>query len=246
MVSTRSAQPGRSRQLRFLLAAGGLLGLSASAAGVGFYLAFVRDLPNIESIEDYRPPVASIVLDREGRRIGEFFFERRRLIPLTEVPQHVVRSFVAAEDSAFFEHSGIDYLSILRAAWANLRAGGEIVQGASTITQQTVKGLLLSPERKFRRKVREIILARDIEQRLTKQEILFLYLNQIYFGHGAYGIKEAARSYFDKQVDELSVSESAQLAGLPKAPSSYSPHRHPQLAEQRRRISAASGWATGA
>jgi penicillin-binding protein 1A len=232
MVSSGSV---RSRLLRLLLGVAGLLGVAAIAAGVAFYLAFVRDLPDIESVEDYQPPLASLVLDRDGNRIGEFFFERRRLIPLAEVPQHVVRAFVAAEDSAFFEHAGIDYPSILRAAWANLRAGGEIVQGASTITQQMVKGLLLSPERKFRRKMKEILLARDIEQRLTKQEILYLYLNQIYFGHGAYGLREAARIYFGKDVGELTVSESAQLAGLPKAPTSYSPHRNPDLAEKRRR-----------
>ena len=232
MVSSSS---GRSRWMRWLIGAGALFGVLGIAAMVGFYLAFVRDLPDIDSVEDYQPPLASLVLDRDGRRIGEFYNERRRLVPLTEVPQHVVRAFVAAEDSAFFEHAGIDYPSILRAAWANFRAGGEIVQGASTITQQMVKGLLLSPERKLRRKVREIILARDIEQRLTKQEILYLYLNQIYFGHGAYGIREAARTYFGKEVGELSVSESAQLAGLPKAPSNYSPRLKPERAEQRRR-----------
>ena len=228
-----SRRPGRSRLLRVALIAGGLLGLGALGAVVAFYLAFVRDLPDIERVEDYQPPLASILLDRNGNRVGEFFAERRRLLPLTEVPQHVVRAFIAAEDSHFFEHSGIDYPSILRAAWANLRAG-EVVEGASTITQQTVKGLLLSPERKFRRKVREIILARNLEQRLTKQEILYLYLNQIYFGSGAYGIAEAARSYYGKEVVDLSVGEAAQLAGLPKAPSTYSPRRNPEQAERRR------------
>ena len=142
---------------------------------------------------------------------------------------------MAGEDSSFFEHAGIDYRSILRAAWVNLRAGGEIKQGASTITQQMVKGLLLSPERKFRRKIREMILAQRIEKRFSKQEILYLYLNQIYFGHGAYGIREAARTYFDKDTLELSVSESALLAGLPKAPSRYSPFQSPEEAEERRR-----------
>jgi penicillin-binding protein 1A len=230
----RSRRSGRSRLLRLLLVVGGLLGVGAVAAGVAFYLAFVRDLPDIDSVEDYRPPLASVVLDRHGERVGAFFHERRRLIPLTEVPQHVVRAFIAAEDSHFYEHSGIDYASILRAAWANLRAG-EVVEGASTITQQTVKGLLLSPERKFRRKIREVILARNLEQQLTKQEILYLYLNQIYFGSGAYGLREAARSYYGKEVADLTVGEAAQLAGLPKAPTSYSPRRNPERAERRRR-----------
>ena len=147
----------------------------------------------------------------------------------------MVRAFVAGEDSTFFVHSGIDFMSILRAAWVNLRAGGEIKQGGSTITQQMVKGLLLSPERRFRRKIREMILARDIEKRFTKQEILYLYLNQIYFGHGAYGIGEATRTYFGKDVADLTISEGALLAGLPKAPSRYSPRANPEQAEQRRR-----------
>ena len=153
---------------------------------------------------------------------------------LYEVITHLIQAFVAGEDSSFFEHSGIDYTSILRAAWVNLRAGGEIKQGASTITQQMVKGLLLTPERKLKRKIREMILARRIEKRFSKQEILYLYLNQIYFGHGAYGIREAADTYFGKDTSDLSVSESALLAGLPKAPSRYSPFQNPDEAEARR------------
>jgi penicillin-binding protein 1A len=225
----------RLRGLRLLLAAGGIVAAGALVGWLGFYLAFVRDLPDLRSVSDYRPPLASRVHDRDGQLIGEFFTERRRLTPLSDVPTHVVDAFVAGEDSAFFEHTGIDPASILRAAWVNLRAGGEFVQGGSTITQQMVKGLLLSPERKLRRKVREMILARRIEERFSKQEILYLYLNQIYFGHGAYGIGQAAHAYFGKDVRELSVSEGAQLAGLPKAPSRYSPYASPDQAERRRR-----------
>ncbi|MCP5066344.1 MAG: PBP1A family penicillin-binding protein, partial [bacterium] len=143
-------------------------------------------------------------------------------------------AFVAGEDSSFFEHKGLDYPSILRAAWVNLRAGGAIKQGASTITQQMVKGLLLSPERRYRRKIREMILARQIEERFSKDEILYLYLNQIYFGAGAYGVGEAARTYFGKQIDEIDASEAAMLAGLPKAPGRNSPYLNPERAEQRR------------
>jgi penicillin-binding protein 1A len=225
----------RLRGLGLLLAAGGLAAAGALVGWLGFYLAFVRDLPDLRSVSDYRPPLASRVYDRNGQLIGEFFTERRRLTPLSDVPSHVVDAFVAGEDSAFFEHTGIDPESILRAAWVNLRAGGEFVQGGSTITQQMVKGLLLSPERKLRRKVREMILARRIEERFSKQEILYLYLNQIYFGHGAYGIGEAAQIYFGKDIGEISVSEGAQLAGLPKAPSRYSPYANPEQAERRRR-----------
>ncbi len=215
----------------------GLAPFLAFAAGAGVlavYLSFFMSLPDLRRIEDYRPPVTSRVLDREGRLIGEFFVERRQVVPLEEIPRHAQLAFVAAEDSAFFEHAGIDYVSILRAAWVDLTAG-QIKQGASTITMQLVKQLLLSPERHFRRKIREMILARRIEQHFSKQEILFLYLNHIYFGHGAHGIAEAAYSYFGKEVSELTLSESALLAGLPQRPSSYSPFRNPEAAEKRRR-----------
>ena len=224
----------RSRGMKILVVLAGLLCATGVGAGVVFYLTFVRDLPDLRSVEDYRPPVTSRVLDRDGTPIGTFFEQRRTLASLEEIPERVVQAFVASEDSSFFEHGGIDYQSILRAAWVNLRAGGEIKQGASTITQQMVKGLLLSPERKFRRKIREMVLARRIEQQFTKQEILYLYLNQIYFGHGAYGVSEAARTYFGKEIEDVTVSESALLAGLPKAPSRYSPFRNPESAESRR------------
>ncbi len=214
-----------------LLAGLTLVGIGAGAAV--FYWAFLRDLPDLRSLDDYQPALASVVLDRHGRPAGEFFEERRRLVPLEEVPEHVVHAFVAGEDDAFFEHAGIDYRSILRAAWVDLTAG-EIRQGASTITQQTVKTLLLTPERRFSRKLKELILARRLEERFSKEEILFLYLNQIYFGDGAWGIGDAARTYFGKTVDALTVSEAALLAGLPKAPSRYSPSARPDAAEHRR------------
>jgi penicillin-binding protein 1A len=225
----------RSSGLRILLAALGLAVVTALAGVIAFYFAFVRDLPDLHDVRDYEPALASRVFDRRGQLIGEFFTERRQLTPLEEIPERVVSAFIASEDSTFFEHSGIDYVSILRAAWVNLRAGGEIKQGASTITQQMVKGLLLTPERKFRRKIREMILAHRIEERFSKEAILYLYLNQIYFGDGAYGIGEAARTYFGKTVGDLDVSEAALLAGLPKAPSRYSPFSHPEAAERRRR-----------
>ncbi len=231
-------RPRRRPRGRLLRIAFWSLFLGAAAAGALatlFYLRFVRDLPDPRRIEDYRPALSSLVLDRDGQPIGEFYAERRQLVPLERVPEHVIHAFVSGEDSTFFEHKGIDYPGILRAAWVNLRAGGEVRQGASTITQQMVKGLLLSPERSYARKIRELILARRIEERFSKQEILYLYLNQIYFGEGAYGIAEAARTYFGKSVDALSVSEGALLAGLPKAPSRYSPFASPERAEQRRR-----------
>ncbi len=225
----------RSRGLAILLALAGLLAASGVGGATFAYFYLLHDLPDLRSIRDYRPPQSSRVLDRSGREIGEFFSERRRLVPLEAVPRHVIDAFVAGEDSAFYEHAGIDFPSILRAAWVNLRAGGEIRQGASTITQQVVKGLLLTPERHYRRKIREMILARQIEQRFGKEEILYLYLNQIYFGHGAWGLGQAARTYFGKEVGGLTVSEGALLAGLPKAPSRFSPFASPEEAEKRRR-----------
>ncbi|MBW2665604.1 MAG: PBP1A family penicillin-binding protein [Deltaproteobacteria bacterium] len=224
----------RSRGFRILLAAAFLSAVVGLAGAFLFYRSLVADLPDLRDVRDYEPALTSRVFDRDGRPIGEYYVERRSLAPMDEIPDHVVQAFIASEDSAFFEHAGIDYVSILRAAWVNLAAGGETRQGASTITQQMVKGLLLTPERTYKRKIREMILARRIEKTFSKQEILYLYLNQIYFGHGAYGVGEAARTYFGKTVGELGVSEAALLAGLPKAPSRYSPMTHPEAAEKRR------------
>jgi penicillin-binding protein 1A len=224
-----------SRAYRLLLGGGILGAVGGLAAGISFYVLFMRDLPDLRRIEDYRPALTSIVLDREGRLIGELYEERRRLVPIAEIPRHVQLAFVAGEDSSFFDHKGLDYTGILRAALANLRAGGEIKQGASTITQQMVKGLLLSPERTYRRKIREMVLARQIEEHFTKDEILYLYVNQIYFGQGAWGVAQAARVYFGKPVRDLGVSESAMLAGLVQRPSDYSPYHNPDAAERRRR-----------
>ena len=224
----------RKRWARIAAVSSVVLAVGASAGGLAFYLAFLRDLPDLERIEDYRPAVVSRVLARDGRPIGEYYNERRRAVPFESIPVHARMAFVAAEDGGFYRHGGVDYVSIVRAMWANLRARGT-VQGASTITQQTVKSLLLSPERTYRRKIREVILARRLEEQFTKDQILFLYLNQIYFGNGSWGIGDAALSYFDKSVEELTISDAALLAGLPQRPSAYSPYRNPDAAESRRR-----------
>ena len=150
------------------------------------------------------------------------------------MPRQLIQAFVSAEDSNFFEHQGIDLVSILRAAVKNVLAGG-IVQGGSTITQQVAKSLLLTPEKKFSRKFKEAILAWRMEQKLSKDDILYLYLNQIYLGHGAYGVEAAAENYFDKNVEDLTLAECAMLAGLPQAPSRYSPYRHLARAKERQK-----------
>lgn len=224
----------RSWLLRLLLGFAGLLLLAGVGTAWIVYSAVLRDLPDLHRLEDYRPPLTTRVLDRKGRPIGEFYDERRILVPVGQIPRHVVLAFVAGEDQSFFEHQGLDYWSILRAAWVNLRAGGKVRQGGSTITQQVAKSLLLSSERSVGRKLKDMLLAKRIEEHFSKDEILYLYLNQIYLGHGAYGVGQAARSYFGKEVSQLSVSEAAMLAGLPKAPSDYSPVTNPTAAEERR------------
>ena len=224
----------RSRVSRIALV---MLAVATAGAAIGvlaIYLFLIRDLPDFHSLDDYRPPVVSEVYDRNGELIGELFTQKRRLVPINEIPRLVQLAFVAAEDGSFFEHKGIDLVAIFRAALANFREGG-IAQGASTITQQMVKSLLLTPERTYTRKMREIILSRRIEQSFTKDEILYLYLNQIYFGSGAWGVGQAARTYYGKDAQSLSVSEAALLAGLVQRPSAYDPTRNPSSAERRRR-----------
>jgi len=189
-------------------------------------------LPQLITVKDYEPLLVSQVYDRNGKKIGEFFRERRTLVPYDKIPKQVVNAFLAAEDDQFFEHKGINPQAIFRAALANLRAG-RTVQGGSTITQQVAKTLLLSSEKTFIRKLRDILLALEMEKNLSKEDILFLYLNQIYFGQGAYGIEQAAQVYYRKPVTELTLPELAILAGLPQAPSGYSPVRNPLRAKER-------------
>ena len=148
------------------------------------------------------------------------------------MPEILKQAFVAAEDARFYKHKGIDVLSIFRAFYKNIEAGA-IVQGGSTITQQVTKSFLLTPEKSYTRKIKEAILAYRIDKRFTKDEILFLYLNQIYLGHGAYGVEAASENYFGKSAHELNLAECAMLAGLPQAPSRYSPFRFPERAKQR-------------
>jgi len=222
----------RRKILWFLFCSGLALGvLGVVGAGLA-YRAFTVDLPNIETVRDYRPCQVSRVFDANGLLIGEFFIEKRELVSLDRVPRVLLQAIVAAEDANFYRHEGLDFLGILRALWKNIQAG-EIVQGGSTITQQVVKSLLLTPERSVRRKIREAILAYRLERSLTKDDILYLYLNQIYFGHGAYGVQIASQTYFGHDVDRLSLPEAALLAGLPQAPSRYSPARYPERARER-------------
>ena len=206
--------------------------LVAVVATVGLFVYLGRDLPQIGSLKDYQPPVITSVYSEDGQKIAEFFEERRIVVPLEKIPERLKQAFIAAEDARFYRHKGIDFLSIMRAFFKNLEAG-TIVQGGSTITQQVTKSFFLSPERSYERKIKEAILAYRLDKTFSKDEILYLYLNQIYLGHGAYGVAAAAENYFGKTVDQLNLAECAMLAGLPQAPSRYSPFRHPERARQR-------------
>jgi penicillin-binding protein 1A len=208
--------------------------LVASLAAVAVWRELTMDLPAVTELLDYRPPAATRRCAADGTPIGEFYVERRYLIPIAEVPEHVRLAFLAAEDAEFYRHPGIDLVGIGRALVANIRHG-EIVQGASTITQQVVKQLLLSAERSLERKGKEMILAVELESKLTKDEIFYLYLNHIYFGARSYGLVAAAREFFDVAPSGLSLAQAALLAGLPKAPSRYDPHRNPDAARGRQR-----------
>jgi len=223
------------KRLRWVLVVG-VLALAVGAGAVAFtlYDQYWTQLPPLSRLLEYDPPVATRVYADDGSLVGEFFFEKRYLTPIDQIPEIVRFAFVAAEDTEFYSHPGIDVKGIARAFVANTKAG-EVVQGGSTITQQVVKALLLTPERSYRRKLREVMLSVKLEREASKDEILYLYLNQIYLGDGNYGIGAAARSYFGKKVSELDLAEAALLAGLPKAPSRYSPTRNPEGALKRQR-----------
>src|SRR5450432_993914 len=190
---------------------------------VGVYIYFATTLPVLPDLATYHETAATTTMIRawDGTPLGELAAERREILPFERFPPALVNAFLAAEDRRFYEHSGLDFRGIARALGANLRAG-EVAQGGSTITQQVAKSFLGS-ERTIQRKIREAILARRIESRYSKRDILTLYLNQIFLGHGAYGVAAAARRYFDKAVDELDLGEMATLAGLARAPSRFSP-----------------------
>jgi penicillin-binding protein 1A len=209
----------------------GLVFVGVLSAG-GTYLYLKHTLPKLFSVADYEPLLVSKVYDRKGKILGQFFKERRTLIDYKDIPKNLINAFLAAEDDQFFKHKGINYFAIFRAGVANLLAG-HTVQGGSTITQQVAKTFFLSNEKKIIRKLREAILAIELENHLSKEDILYLYLNQIYFGQGAYGISTAAETYFRKPVKDLDLSEMAILAGLPKAPSEYSPIKNPSRAKER-------------
>jgi penicillin-binding protein 1A len=206
--------------------------LVLTIVGTVTYYALTIDLPEIDTLKDYRPSIASSVYDDNNELIDDFFLEDRKIVNMAEIPKAVQYAFIAAEDSRFYQHKGFDIQSIFRALFKNFEAG-HIVQGASTITQQVARLMYLSPEKKYMRKVKEAILSYKIDKYLSKDEILNLYLNQIYLGHGTYGIESASLGYFGKSAKDLTMPEAALLAGLPKAPNTYSPFLYFERAKQR-------------
>lgn len=202
--------------------------------GTLLFFQTILQIPDIRSVANYQPSQATIIYDKYGRIVDRMFSENRTVIPLKAMSPHLADAFVAAEDGRFFEHPGLDFFSVLRAAVHNLREGAKS-QGGSTITQQVAKSLLLTPEKTYIRKFKEAILAWRIDKLLTKNEIIYIYLNQIYLGEGAFGVEAAAQVYFGKSASRLSLGECALLAGLPQAPSRYSLFDHLDRAAARQK-----------
>jgi len=222
-----------SRKKIFLIA-GSVLTLIL-AVGLFRVRLFLMEIPSAESLENYNPPQATRIVDRNGQPLAEFFTERRSNVSLVEIPVDLPKAVVSIEDQRFYQHWGLDTVSISRALWANLRAG-RVVQGGSTISQQLAKNIFLTSRRTVERKMKELILTLEIENRFSKDEIMELYLNQIYFGGGAYGANAAAQVYFGKRIQDLNLPECAMLAGLIRAPKRYSPFENPEAARGRRGV----------
>ncbi|MBI4060250.1 MAG: PBP1A family penicillin-binding protein [Elusimicrobia bacterium] len=221
-----------SRSRFYVFAASAFLLVGAGSVAVRKLL---EGMPPIHTLEDYAPSLTTRVFDSKGAVIAELSIEKRALLPLSKIPVDLQNAVIAVEDDTFFKHWGISPKGILRSSARNLIAR-RVVQGASTITQQLAKQIFLKPERKFTRKIREILLALEIERNFSKPEILQLYLNQVYFGEGAYGAQAAARNYFGKEVSELSLADCALLAGLIRAPRANSPFFRPENARKRRAL----------
>jgi penicillin-binding protein 1A len=222
----------RLSQVQKRYAFGALL-LAGWLLGMVFLHQLLLDLPDIDKLENYTPPLITKIYDVHGEIVTELFTERRTIIPLNDIPVNLQNSFLATEDEHFFTHWGIYPAGIARAALSNLRHG-RVVEGGSTITQQLSKVLFFTPEKSISRKMREFLLALQLERHYSKEEIFQLYMNQIYFGSGAYGVESAARTFFGKHVKDLNLAECAMLGGLPRSPRNYSPFSNPQAASRRR------------
>jgi penicillin-binding protein 1A len=204
-------------------------------ATAGLLLVYTTDLPQVEALEAYRPSSITELYDDHGRVIGSFALQRRVVLAYDDFPPVLREALVSIEDKDFYRHSGINFWRIIGAAYRDIESGGR-VQGASTLTMQLARNLFLSPDRSFHRKVQEAMLAIQIERRFTKPQIFTLYANQIFLGHGVYGFEAASEFYFSKPARNLTLTEAALLAGLPKGPGIYSPINHPDRAMKRRNL----------
>ena len=237
-ASTRTPPPNRrtrSRLRSFVTALQAIILLAMGACvgvGLGLFVNLSKMLP---TVVDFEAPEATVIYSSDGVVLGRVYIEDRTNVPLKDMREYVREATVAIEDRRFYQHSGVDPKGIARAAWQNVR-GQRLAQGGSTITQQLARNVYLTPKKTLQRKVREAALAVLIERSFTKDRILELYLNQVYYGSGAYGVQAASKVYFGKNVDQLTLSESALLAGLTQKPSAYSPHEHKQVALDRRDV----------
>ena len=248
-MAARSTKPGdggergaktslRRWVRRSLIGLGAVTLLLGSAIGIAALWAFAilpRSLPPVSALETFQPIQGTKIYDDNDELLTELHVERRIFVPLSRIPQSLKDAIIATEDRRFYSHWGVDPVGIARAVYQNYRRG-RIVEGGSTITQQLTKVLFLTPDKSLERKLKEAILALELERRYSKDRILEMYLNQVYFGHGAYGVEAAARTYFGKSVSELTPQGAALLAGLPRAPSTYSPFEHPDAARRRREV----------
>ena len=207
------------------------LALVGALLGAFVFALLYPTLPSLETLTDYQPKIPLRIVSAEGELLGEFGEERRAFVRIKDVPQVMRQAILAAEDERFYQHGGVDYLSVLRAALTNLTSGTQ--QGAGTITMQVARNFFLTRERTLTRKLREVLLAYKIEANLSKDEILELYVNQIYLGQRAYGFAAAAQIYYGKPLAQVDVAEAAMLAGLPKAPSAFNPVVNPKRARTR-------------
>ena len=214
--------------LVFLFIAGGIAG------GAGYFIAS-RNLPKVESLREYRPSLVSRIYSDDNKIVGEYFIEKRVLVPYKAIPVYLKQAVIAVEDDAFYSHQGLDYKGIARAFWVNIILL-DLKQGGSTITQQLARSLFLSPEKTVLRKLKEAIMAKRIESILSKDQILEIYLNQIYLGRGAYGVQSASQIYFGKDVRYLTLPESALIAGIIRSPSLYSPYLYPDRVKMRQKF----------
>src|SRR6266511_2903795 len=234
----RAKRPRRRWLRRLGLALGALVllvGLTVTVAALWAFAVLPSSLPSVTALETFQPLQGSVIFDDNDEVITEFHVERRIFVPLVQIPKSFVDAVIATEDRRFYSHWGVDPIGIARALYQNYRLG-RIAEGGSTITQQLTKLLFLTPDKSLERKLKEAMLALELERRYSKDRILEMYLNQIYFGHGAYGVEAAARTYFGKPISQLSVKEAALLAGLPRAPSAYSPFEHGDAAKARRNV----------